>query len=216
LSTLILAALLALAGATPRTVPVTSAPPPQATPALAVAPDPDRDHRAVLRLGPILGDEALQQAARSGLPLRLRYRVELWKEGRLTDQLAGSEAWSAVLLFEPLGGAWLVRSRSGSDLRRDFDSYEAARAALERAYVLALHPTSPGRYYYTASVEVETLSLSDLEELERWLKGELRPAVSGNRSIPGAIAQGFKRLFIRVLRLPNRQVEARSPRFDVR
>ena len=82
-------------------------------------------------------------------------------------------------------------------------------------YALSLRPSRRGRYYYTGALDIETLSLSDLEELERWLKGELQPAVSGDRSIPGALGQGARRLFIRVLSLPERRLEARSDRFRV-
>ena len=41
-----------------------------------------------------------------------------------------------------------------------------------------------------------------LEELERWLQGELQPAVSGQRSVPAALGQGAKRLMLRLLDLP--------------
>jgi hypothetical protein len=61
---------------------------------------------------------------------------------------------------------------------------------------------------------VETLSMSDLDELERWLHGELGPAVAGQRSVPGAVGQGAKRLMLRWLDLPHRRVDARSERFD--
>ncbi|HEX7050775.1 MAG TPA: hypothetical protein VF188_11275, partial [Longimicrobiales bacterium] len=76
-------------------------------------------------------------------------------------------------------------------------------------------PVRSGRYYYTATLELETLSLSDLEELERWLEGELEPAVSGEGSVPGALGQGMKRLLIRVLGLPARTFEARSEMFRI-
>ena len=78
-----------------------------------------------------------------------------------------------------------------------------------------MRPRTPGRYYYTATLELETLSLSDLEELERWLQGELQPAVTGDRSIPGAVGQGAKRLMIRLLGLPARRLEGRSGKFEV-
>jgi hypothetical protein len=72
-----------------------------------------------------------------------------------------------------------------------------------------------GRYYYTAVLQIETLSLSDLDELERWLQGELGPAVSGRRSLSDAVGEGAKRLLIRLLGLPTRRVEARSDRFRI-
>ncbi len=120
-----------------------------------------------------------------------------------------------MLLYEPLEDRFAVRSQSSpSDVRR-FSSFEAARAAVEGVHALGLRPMRSGRFYYTAVLELETLSLSDLEELERWLQGELEPAVSGEGSVPGAVGRGVKRLFIRVLGLPARRYEARSDWFRV-
>jgi hypothetical protein len=83
-------------------------------------------------------------------------------------------------------------------------------------YAPAVRPIRPGRYYYIVSLEIETLSLSDLEELERWLRGELEPAVRGGGSVGEALGTGVKRLLLRVLDVPARRYQARSSRFRVR
>lgn len=197
-----LALALALLGA-----PTAPAPETQQS-ALAVSPDPGAGYRPLIRLGPVLDDPALEEAARAGLPVRVRFRVELWRDG-LFDRLAGTETWTAVLLYEPLEEHYTVRTRASPALTFTAPSFPAARAALERAYLPALRPDRPGRYYYIATVEVETLSLSDLEELEQWLKG----AVRADRSLPGALGEGARRLLVRVLRLPARRHEARSEPF---
>ncbi|MGH7505631.1 MAG: hypothetical protein ACRELX_08255 [Longimicrobiales bacterium] len=186
--------------------------PPRQIPPLAIAVDSANGYRPILRIGHVLDDPDLEQATRSGLPIRLRIRVELWRDG-FFDDLEGSDSWTTVLLFEPLDRHYIVRPRSGRALR--YTSYRSARLALETAYPLTMKPRRSGRYYYTATLEVETLSLSDLDELERWLQGELQPAVSGERSIPGAVAQGAKRLMIRVLGLPTKHFDARSGRFEI-
>lgn len=183
-------------------------------PPLSVRADPAAGYHAVLHIGSLLDDKELEEAARSGLPLRMRIRVELWKDGFI-DDLAASQSWSLVLLYEPLEKDFIVGRRSQTAGARRYPTYEAARAAIRGDYSLPIQPTREGNYYYTASLEVETLSLSDLEELERWLQGQLSPAVSGERSLPGALGQGVKRLMMRLLRLPTRHVEARSPRFTV-
>lgn len=170
--------------------------------------------RGVLHVRDVLADAELKDAIRSGLPLRLRFRVELWRDATF-DDLISSEQWTAVLTFDPLSELYILRTRAEAGRARAFTDFATARAAVETSYTVALRPQRRGRYYYTGSVEIETLSLSDLEELERWLKGELQPAVSGDRSIPGAIGQGARRLFIRVLSLPERRIEARSERFRV-
>jgi hypothetical protein len=181
-------------------------------PRLAVRADSAAAGRAVLELGPVLDDDALADAVRSGLPLRIDVRIELWRDG-FFDGLEGGEDWAAVLLFEPLERQYVVRPATGP-ARRFFD-YARARNAIESDYVLALAPRRAGRYYYTATLEIETLSLSDIEELERWLRGELGPAVSGERSIVNAMGEGAKRLLIRLLGLPSRRIEARSERFTI-
>jgi len=181
-------------------------------PPLAVWPRVEDRARAVLRVGAVLADPALEEATRSGLPIRIRARVELWRDG-LIDNLEASESWSTVLLFEPLERQYIVRPQTGGVKR--FNSYAEARASVESEHGMGVAPRRSGRFYYTAVLEIETLSLSDLDELERWLQGELGPAVSGRRSLSDAVGEGAKRLLIRVLGLPTRRVEARSERFRI-
>ena len=203
---------LAIASAAPALRPADEAPPPQEA-RLGITANPAAGYRPVLRASAVLNDNALEEAVRSGLPLRLQTRVELWRDG-FFDELAGDASWTTVVTYDPLSENFEVRSRGQPTVHAA--TYEAARDAVEVAYTLALRPRSPGRYYYTASLEIETLSLSDLEELENWLKGELRPAVRGEGSVPEAVGAGVKRLFIRALALPARRHEARSEQFRIR
>jgi hypothetical protein len=183
------------------------------TPPLAVRAEPAAGAHAIMRIGEVLRDSTLERATRSGLPIRLRVRVELWRDGFI-DDLEATETWTTTLLFEPLEQQYIVRPNQGP--ARRFSDYRSARAAIEAEYKLGIAPRRSGRYYYTATLELETLSLSDLDELERWLQGELGPAVSGRRSLTDAVGEGAKRLFIRLLGLPSRRIEARSDRFDIR
>jgi hypothetical protein len=69
------------------------------------------------------------------------------------------------------------------------------------------------RYYYNVVLDVETLSVSDLDELQRWLSGELQPAVRGKRAPLSALRRGFGTLLSRVLGGEKRHYEARSGTF---
>jgi hypothetical protein len=162
-------------------------------------------------VGQVLYDSALEEALRSGLPLRIQIRVELWRD-RLFDDLVDQIEWTQVLAFEPLEGLFLI-ARAGDDAPDRYTSYAAARATLETVYYPRLRPGGPGRYYYLASLEIESLSLSDLEELGQWLRGEVAPAVRGRRSPAAAVGTGLRRLLIRVLDLPARRYQARSEHF---
>lgn len=164
-------------------------------------------------VGDVLDEAALAEAVRSGLPLRMRFRVELWRDTWFDDLVEQAE-WTSVLAYEPLGQQFLAVA-PGADSVARYRVYEDARAALERPYSPAIAPIDSGRYYYLAFLEIETLSLSDLDELERWLRGELEPAVRGGGSLTGAIGTGLKRVLVRLLGLPARRYEARGEPFDV-
>jgi hypothetical protein len=184
----------------------------QPQPLLAIRYDPDAGYRPSLRVGPVLASAQIENAARSGVPIRVRIRVELWRD-RFFDQLVDSTSWSTVIVYEPISRDFFVRTLPAGAGARRFPSFAAARSTVEQEFAPRLQPRVPGRYYYTSSLQIETLSLSDLDELERWLQGELQPAVSGQRSVPGALGQGAKRLMLRLLDLPHRRVDARTDRF---
>jgi hypothetical protein len=63
-------------------------------------------------------------------------------------------------------------------------------------------------------VEIETLSLSDLEELRRWLQGDLAPSMAGGEPVGSAVGRGVRRIFVRALGLPTQRIEARSAAFN--
>ncbi len=188
---------------------------PAQKPAPALVVDTAIGHRASLRLDGVFEHPELQEAVQSGLPLRVRIRVELWQD-QLLDELRGSETWNAALSYDPLAKTYSLRTRGSPSIVRGLSSYQDARSALEAPRTFGLRPFGAGNFYFTANIEVETLSLSDLEELERWLQGELRPAVSGDRSVLDAIGEGAKRLLIRGLSLPTRTLDLKTGRFRVK
>lgn len=168
--------------------------------------------RPTVRVQNLLRDEGLQDALGSGLPLRFHLRVELWQRG-FFDRLVDAEDVFLVLTRDPLDGAYLLED--GQPERR-YRTLAQVQRAIETALTVALEPQRRGRFYYLGTLEVETLSLSDLEELRRWLRGQVRPAVEG-RSSPGqALERGLRRVFVRVIGLPTRRYEARSQTFRVR
>ena len=85
---------------------------------------------------------------------------------------------------------------------------------LGRSYRAVIAPPPAGeRSYYVLRVEVRMVSVTDLHELERWLRGELRPAVRGRRNPGTAIERGAGRLLVKLLGGETRRYAARSERF---
>lgn len=168
----------------------------------------------MVEIGDLFSDPDLVDAVRSGLPLRIRLRVQLWKNGFFDNQ-KGQYDWRATILFDPLTRRYRVQTSEVTGAQVEVNTLEEAQATLQLTLNVPLRPAESGRYYYVADIEMETLSLSDLEELQRWLQGDLAPAVSGQGDVEGALATGVRRVLVRMLGLPAKHYRFQSPNFRV-
>jgi hypothetical protein len=154
----------------------------------------------------------------SGFPVRLHYQVELWRarEGWF-DALDRAVEWDVVVRHEPLLDQYTVTRLIGRN-RREFRyaTIEALAAALGTANQVTVANAIVGRLYYVATLEITTLSDSDLEELERFLKGDLTPAAEGQADAGGAVGRGAKRLVLKLAGLPSMSLSTQSDRFEAR
>lgn len=182
----------------------------QASQPLSVSVGAASAWRPSVQLNGVLQDRALRSALASGLPLRFRFRIELWQKEGVFDRLIGAQEALWSMVQNPLEGDY---SLGNGRVEHRLGSLEESEAVLQAAFASNLQPRGVGRFYYIATLEIETLSLSDLEELRRWLRGEARPAVEG-RTPPGrAVERGLRRVFVRLIGLPTRRWEARTPGF---
>ena len=159
----------------------------------------------------LLADGRFIALMRSGFPLRLHYRLELWKvRASWFDQFVREASWDAVARHDPLADDFVL-IRTGGSVTRYATPEELARA-LDIAYSVTLRPAggARGRFYFLCRLDVTTLNDSDLEELSRWLKGDVGPAVSGEGNFGGALARGAQRVLVRIAGLPRQRLEARS------
>jgi hypothetical protein len=162
----------------------------------------------------LLSDGRFVALMRSGFPLRLHYRLELWKErASWFDQFVREVPWDAVARHDPLADDFVL-IRTGGTVTR-YATPEELAAALDIPYTIPLRPTSPGRFYFLCRLEVTTLNDTDLEELSRWLKGDVGPAVSGEGNLGQALVRGAQRVLVRIAGLPRQRLEARSPTFRI-
>ena len=174
----------------------------------------EADGSARMELGGLLDEGGLVRALHSGLPLRILAVVELWKDG-FFDSQRGRAEWRATVVYDPLAERYRVASAGLDTLAVTLDSLEAVEAALQDRFELPLAPEEAGRFYYLGEVRVETLSLSDLEELQTWLRGDLAPAVSGEGRVEDAVGSGVRRMLVRMLGLPARRLRVRSPAVEI-
>ncbi|NIR42707.1 MAG: hypothetical protein GWN99_02430 [Gemmatimonadetes bacterium] len=177
---------------------------------------PENGWRAAVRPVDLLSDSALIRPLISGLPLRFHFVVELWHDKFFADGLVDRATWSLILFQEPLSGEYRMTYSWDPQAEDWFISLTDAAAALERWYRTPLQAPGGGggTYYYEASLEVEILSLGDLDELEHWLRGEVGSGDEpGGGGVFGALGRGVKRLFIRLIGLSARKYGARSEPF---
>lgn len=171
----------------------------------------------IIRSENMLGANSRWLAAlRSGLPVRLHYRVEVWRSrGAWFDTFERQVGWDVLVRHEPLLDQYTLLTFVGAARQeRRYATLDALGAALAFAYQVNVRPVEEGRYYYAASLQVTTLSDSDLDELERFLAGDLGRTDEGE-NLGDALGRGATRFLLRLAGLPSLRLEARSPHFSV-
>ena len=160
----------------------------------------------------LLADGKYLSLLRSGFPLRLTYRLELWRvRSSWFDQLVRDATWEAVVRHDPLADDFVLLRTGGATTR--YATSEELSAALALPYRVTLPPRGSGRFYFVCRLEVTTLNDSDLRELSNWLRGEMSPAVSGEGSVGDALVRGAQRALVRIAGLPKLTLESRSAEF---
>jgi hypothetical protein len=185
---------------------------------LASDSDGDGARAPIVRSRNLLADSRWLSALRSGLPVRLHYRVEVWRsKPGWFDAFIRQAEWDVVMRHEPLLDQYTMLTLVGGRAQeRRYATLDALSAALAFAYQVNVLPADAGTYYYAASMQVSTLSDTDLDELERFLAGDLGEVARGKESIGDAMGRGATRFLLRLAGLPSLRLEARSPEFRVR
>lgn len=170
----------------------------------------------LVRARATLADANIRALLQSGFPARLNFRVELWAVGRIFDEFQRSVEWDVIVRFRGVEQTYeviqVVAERPLS--LGAFQRVEDADAAASRPVRVPISaPAEDRRFYYLARLEVETLSVSDLDEVGRWLRGELRPAVRGDRHPGTALSRGIRSLTTRLLGGDRREYTERTASF---
>jgi hypothetical protein len=172
----------------------------------------------LIRATGVISDSITRNLLDNGFPARLHYRVELWSSGGWFNSLRSTVEWDLLVRYDPLAKRYrLVRVEDDRVLSAgQFTSFADAVKEVERASRAPIRArVQRDRQYYNVVLEVETLSANDLTELTLWLRGELQPAVRGERNPGTAVGRGLRRLFVRLLGSEQRVLQARSLTFRV-
>lgn len=158
----------------------------------------------------LFGDPDMRDLVRSGFPASLRFRLELWRVGGLFNDLEGQREWELIVQYDPSAQRYRVVQRQAGRLDDlgNFATLSTAQAVLERPTRILLVPEREGsRYYYNLTLTIEALSVSDMDQLERWLRG-----VRGGTAA-SALGSGMRTLMLRMLGGEKRVFDKRSITF---
>lgn len=167
----------------------------------------------------ILADNEIREMLHSGFPARLHYRLELWGASGFFDDLKRQIEWDVIVRYNPLKKRYTATRIEGDRVTAlgSFDGLDPIEAVLSQpTQPTFLAPDGHDKYYYNLVLDVQMLSVSDLDEVERWLKGDLGPAVHGEKNPGTAIGQGAKTLITKLLGGQEKHYEARSKVFRPR
>lgn len=165
----------------------------------------------------LFGDRRSRELLASNFPARISVSVELWESGFWFDNVIAATHWEFVVQSDPLTNVYRV-SRVETDSLVPVSSYPtvdelvAALSEPRRARVSA--PAGRDDLYYTVSVSVETLTSNDLAELQRWLSGDVRPALEGRRNPVSVVTRGVRTMLSRFLGGDSKRFGATSATFD--
>lgn len=182
----------------------------QRRPMLEVSPPTVAGVGALVTATNLFAEQSMRDLVRSGFPASLHFRLELWRASGLFDDLESRGDWEVIVQYEPSAQRYhVVRRQDGrvEDLG-SFATLATAQTVIERPTRATLAPERPSaRYYYTLTLDIEALSVSDMDQLERWLRG-----VRGNTAA-SAVGTGMRTLMLRLLGGEKRNYSAKSPTF---
>ncbi|HEV8355735.1 MAG TPA: hypothetical protein VGQ17_03110 [Gemmatimonadales bacterium] len=180
---------------------------------LAPEADVTGARRARVTVRDLLTDSRWSEALGQSFPIRLSFRLEIWRSRAGPDELQRSAEWSTVVQREPLEDQYRVTQilLSGPVEHRYATRDELSRALGTTTEVDAL-PTGTGTFYYDVTLRITPLSDEDMEELERFLAGQVNPPPRSGR---GSIGHSLRRFLLGMAGLPSENLEARSELFRI-
>jgi len=176
------------------------------------------------RAGPLISATAMLSSARArdplaaGFPARFHFLVTLWSEGNFGNAIERRAEYDVLVTYSAMEKKYQVVQNMNDHVLSlgKFDRVEDAEGAIARPTRAPIRAfASRKRLYYRVTLDVQVLNASDLDEVNGWLKGELEPAIHGDRNPGTALTRTIRYLTSRLLGGDSRQFEAQTPGFHI-
>ena len=161
----------------------------------------------------VLSDPKTRELVQGGYATRLHFRVELWRKSGWFADPAGVEEWNVVVSYDPAAQSYqVVRQRDKERVHfGGLASLDSAEALVDEPIKSGLRPDRSGRYFYDAAIDIEAISVNDLDAALGWLRGP----VKDKENIGAALLKGIELVLSRVVGGGLRHFEGRSGVFEV-
>lgn len=170
----------------------------------------------LIRATNMLAGERIRQLLLAGFPARFHFRIESWTEGRFIDRLVTAGEYDILAQYLPAEKMYQV-TQVQNDRALSLGKFAAvadAERAIGRANTAPVIARRSDRtQYYQATLVVEVLSEKDLDEVARWLQGDVEPGMTGRANPASIVSRGVRTLASRLLGGEKIEYEATSPRF---
>lgn len=175
-------------------------------------------HGPLVRASNMLAGDRIRELLNAGFPARFQFRVELWSVGRFFDTFEKAGEYTLLVRYLPADRVYEVthvQDDRAFSLGR-FAAVADAERAIGRAMAAPLSARAiPRRQYYQATLTVEVLSEKDIDEVARWLKGDIEPGITGKANPASAVTRGVRTLATRLLGGEKAEYEATTTPFLV-
>lgn len=157
-------------------------------------------------------DEELDRALRSGLPARASVELVLWEQrSGLWDREVVRDEWQVSVVFDVVNEGYTVFDEGGRLMLETVDlaEVEVFVSGIDLLPLCDLEEIDPDRSHYLGMrFTIEPLSVDEVRDLERWLRGNVRDG-GRLRDVPGQLVGVLRNR----LGLGGQSERGRSPEF---
>jgi len=156
---------------------------------------------------------------KKGVPVSFEYRIELWKSrAGWLDKQVEKKGIVHNLRYDTWEKEYtILTEQSDMIIENHLEKNREATDLVKSSGLLRMKlKDTAGQFYITGKLTVRTMSLSNLKEVESWLKGEISGAKKPDiKDAPDKLGEFLFNTALRISGLKNISEEIRTPFFKI-
>ncbi|UCE67490.1 MAG: DUF4390 domain-containing protein [Candidatus Zixiibacteriota bacterium] len=157
---------------------------------------------------------------KKGVPISFEYKMELWKSrsGWLDNHIVNNGVTYRLRYDTWEKEYTILTEKSEMIIENHLDKDREATDLVKSSGLLKMKlKNTTGQFYITGKLTIRTMSLSNLREVESWLKGEISGAKKPDiKNAPDKLGEFLFNTALKISGLKNISEEIRSPFFMIK